>query len=135
MKQSITQKHPMACGLACVAYVANQDYKVLASRQPSHKLNLAGFHCPTLVNLLNSFGCSYRWKKLTSSRIQQQFKIGDIVFIKRSPERPGGHFLTKTEFGWMDPWINIASNRNIDEAKSGYLKELPGEAEYVLYSL
>lgn len=133
MKPTVTQKHPMSCGLACVAYILDVGYGELALEQTSDKLNRVGFYCPELVAILNNAGLSYRWKKLSNSNANQNFNNGDIVFIGRTQERPGGHFLVRSPYGWMDPWENLPNNKNMSEARSSYLDRLPGNPEYVIY--
>ena len=131
---SVTQRHQIACGIACVAYITKIPYDALAQEQSATKLNQTGFMCPELVKLLNEHGLRYRWKKLIASERDSQFKVGDIVFIERSPLIPDGHFLTRTTNGWMDPWINLdAKNPNISDADSGIRPTLPGRAEYLIY--
>lgn len=133
---SVTQKHSMACGLACVAYVTRMPYDQIAQDQPADKLSKIGFYCPELAVLLNNHGKQYRWKKLAENERDNEFNIGDIVFIERSSSYPAGHFLTKSIHGWMDPWINLDFTKiDLAGAISGYRKTLPGKAEYLLYKV
>ena len=125
----------MACGLACVAYVANTSYNEIADKQSNVKLNKLGFICPELVNILKDLGFNYSWKKL-SNKDSDKFNQGDIVFIERSEQYSEGHFLAKKNDGWMDPWINLADkNSTISKAKSGFREKLPGKAEYLVFKL
>ena len=55
---------------------------------------------------------------------------GTIVFIERSKKYPAGHYLVKTEKGWMNSWINFP---NISPTKSGFQKVLPGKAQWIIY--
>lgn len=136
MGEAITQKHDMACGLACVCYVANEPYDNLASKQSDERLNIAGFCCPELVELLNGLGQRYAWKKLSESERDSEFSIGDIVFVEPSSYLPYGHFLAKTEDGWMDPWINLnPEDPDVSKARAGIRETLPGRAEYLVFPL
>lgn len=135
MKKSITQKHFMSCGLACVVYIVGKNYDELASLQSKKKLNSTGFYCPELVVLLKQYGYNYKWRKLSKNEKYPVFNDGDIVFIARSPEIPNGHFLTKTPYGWMDPWSNLAETKNLQKAKSSFREKLPGEPRYIIYAV
>lgn len=132
--QSVVQKHDMSCGLACVAFVTKQPYDKLAAEQFPAKLNWYGFLCPELVEVLKQSGLNYGWKKLPENERDGEFNNGDIVFIEPSPSHKGGHFLVKTEKGWMDPWINLDANHpDVSKAESGFRDSLPGRAEYIIY--
>ena len=55
---------------------------------------------------------------------------GVIVFIERSKKYPAGHYVIKTKKGWMNSWINFP---NIFPAESGFQKDLPGKAQWIIY--
>jgi hypothetical protein len=134
MGESVTQKHDMACGLACVSFITGESYDQLAAQEPPARLNLMGYLCPELVKLLGAHGQQYAWKELPESERDGEFEIGDIVFVERSDSLPYGHFLAKTEHGWMDPWINLSKDRtDVAQAQSGFRETLPGRAEYLVY--
>ena len=124
----------MSCGLACVAYIVGKNYDELASLQSKKKLDSTGFYCPGLVLLLKQHGYNYKWRKLSKNEKYPVFNNGDIVFIARSPEMPNGHFLTKTLYGWMDPWSNLAKTKNLKKAKSSFRENLPGGPSYIIYA-
>ena len=89
-----------------------------------------GYYCRELVKALNK-----KKKNSTFSKVNEENKSllkneGVIVFIKRSKKYPLGHYLIKTKRGWMNPWINFP---NISPAKSGFQKNLPGEAQWIIY--
>lgn len=43
-----------------------------------------------------------------------------------------GHFLLKTEKGWMDPW---KTGKTINEAQAGYRRILPGKKSWVIETI
>lgn len=132
---SVTQKHRMSCGLACVALITKVPYELLVKSVTSEQLNDRGFYCPELVKLLCDNGFKYAYKKLPEAEQEIKFRIGDIVFVGRSKQLPFGHFLAKTLDGWMDPWINLPEEIDVSKAKSGFRTSLPGKAEYLVYPL
>jgi ribosomal protein S28E/S33 len=133
MRQSVTQKHHMSCGIACVAFVTGVSYQELASGLLREKLERVGFYCAELVSILGRHGFRYRWKKISSQRVLGSIREGDIVFIARTHRYPGGHFLARVKGGWMDPWVNWPEVTELQHATSGFVTELPGRAEYLLY--
>jgi hypothetical protein len=130
---SVTQKHDMACGLACVSFVTGVPYEQFTEAISDEQLNTIGFYCPELVELLGKNGLKYAWMQLPETETGRDFKPGDIVFVERSKQLPYGHFLTKTSGGWMDPWINLTGGSDIAKARSGFRPSLPGRAEYLVY--
>lgn len=134
--RGVPQRHPMSCGLACVAYITGEPYEVIVDGEPQAKLEEAGFLCPELVEKLAKHGQSYGWRKLEESERDGDFEVGDIVFVERSSTLPGGHFLAKSTEGWMDPWINFDLARPFAaEAEAGFRATLPGRAEWLIYML
>jgi hypothetical protein len=106
----------------------------VVTNKSDYKLNVEGFYCPELVQYLKSYGLTYTWKRLSENERQNNFSVGDLVFIEKSESHPSGHFLVKSAEGWMDPWINLDHNNiNIGTATSGFRDELPGQAEYLIY--
>ncbi|HUD07209.1 MAG TPA: hypothetical protein VMR34_04960 [Candidatus Saccharimonadales bacterium] len=136
MSRNVTQRHEMACGLACVAFVTGESYDDLAEKETdrSRLINL-GFLCPELVEILDEHGKEYGWKELSEADRNREFRGGDIVFVERSEKLPYGHFLVKAPEGWMDPWINLSQDADIRHAESGFRDSLPGTAEYLVYPL
>ena len=135
MTQSITQRHDMACGLACVSFLTSIPYDVLTGTVKAEQLNSRGFYCPELVKLLKDGGLNYAWKKLSEEERDGNFTEGSIVFVERSTLLRHGHFLAKSAEGWMDPWINLSTDSNLSTAQSGFRSDLPGRAEYLIYPL
>jgi hypothetical protein len=135
MDEAVTQKHGMACGLACVSFIAKVPYDVLLRSVTAEQLHNKGFYCPELVDLLRQHGLHYGWKKLAESERDRDFSNGDIVYVEKSSSLPNGHFLAKSASGWMDPWINLATEKNLSRAESGFRAELPGRADYLVYPI
>ena len=126
----VTQEGPMGCGVACVASLLGLSYKEARKLfdDGSVKDRTTGFYNKDFVKALakvniRAKGCSI--KKWGNKRI----KPGTIVFSRRSKLYPVGHFLLKTEGGWMNPWKTGAT---IKEAKAGWEKRFPGKKDWVI---
>ncbi len=132
MKNSVTQKHDMGCGAACLAFVANKSYLEVTTRLGIEKASTLGFKLKELSLLLEQFEVSTRWKHIKPHTRQLIYEEGTIVFIKRNKLYPYGHYLTRYQQQWMDPWINMREDSNIRNAVSGFRKRLPGKPQYAI---
>lgn len=129
--KSITQKLDYGCGVACFAFVCNMNFEeaiIFLGKQYSVK---HGWKPSDLVTALTKYGARYR-NHYVRKKHNIDYPTGSIVLIERSKDYPFGHYLTLTAQGWMDPWINLPETNNIQEAKSGFRKELPGKPMYAL---
>ncbi len=123
---SVTQEDLMGCGVACVAFVLGVSYKEAQERYFKESRQYAGYHCYDLTRALAAAGLDYSYRRIGG---RTRFKGGTIIFISRSEQYPAGHYLVKTEQGWMDSWINYP---NIKEPRSGFRKGLPGRPKWVI---
>lgn len=128
--KSITQEEIMGCGIACVAVALNKSYKLTKKLfdNPEYA-STRGYYCREIINVLNRKGKNYTFKKINKKDEIMLKKEGVIVFIERSKKYPAGHYLIKTKKGWMNPWINFPK---ISLAKSGFQKNLPGKAQWIV---
>lgn len=131
--KAIVQKHELGCAVACVARVLDVSYQsALALFPDAHRAHTQGFTCGEIVAVLKKFhkDCEYKYvNKKVRHRIHRP---GTIVFIARSKKYPNGHFLSRVERGWMDPWINFPQDKNISSAKAGFRRRLPGRPIYAI---
>lgn len=130
--EAVTQKHPLGCGVACVAFLSGKSYThTLHAFRNAHDAWTQGFYCPELTSVLSRFGFTYQWRKL--SRKSQQKTIipnGSIIFVAPSRRYPHGHFLVKCGANrYMNPWKNFP---DIAPAVSGFDRAPPGEITYVV---
>ncbi len=130
--KSITQKHAFGCGAACVAFATELPYQKVIKLLGEKKATKQGFCCKELVQVLQKLGKKYEYKYIKPHILTHLDKPGTIVFMKRGKIYPAGHFVIKTEKGWMDPWINFCENQDISNAKSGFRKELPEKPIYAI---
>lgn len=127
----IRQEDGLGCAVACVAFVLRIPYSkaldlfVDGERRVKEEAN---FYCPEIVKILNKNELSYRWKKIQK---EKDFKDYSIVFVERSSKLPYGHFLTKYNNKWMDPWINLPEI----PTKGGFREALPGTPTYLVFPL
>ncbi len=127
----ITQEHTAGCAIACVASILNINYKKALNFFNKDNVSIRGYYCSEIVKALNKNGLNYKSSKVNSKTKRFLSKQGTIVFVKRSKKYPIGHYLLKTNNGWMNPWINFPE---INPAKSGFNKKLPGKAQWIIYS-
>ena len=126
----ITQEAPMGCAIACTASLANLSYKQMRKHfdEGMIKEQTSGFYNRDIVNVLNKI--KIKAKIFNMKRWgNKNMGFGTIVFIERSKKYPAGHYLLKTKNGWMNPWINYP---NINPAKAGFQKTLPGKVKWVV---
>lgn len=126
----ITQKAPMGCAIACSASLVDFSYEKMSRYFDNSKIKeqTSGFYNRDIIATLSKIGVrakAYSIKRWGNKKIN----IGTIIFVKRSKEYPVGHYLLKTERGWMNPWINFP---NITPAKAGFQKSLPGKINWVI---
>jgi hypothetical protein len=130
-KKPVTQKHPMGCAVACVAYILSIEYenalKLFTDKRGAWS---KGFYCNEIVEALSNGGLhNYDYKEIEiDTDIPKQYNM--VVFAERCIELPEGHFLVSTPHGWMDPWVN---HPFIVPAKSGYVKNLPSKPSWIVY--
>lgn len=134
MSYHIVQKDSNGCGVACVAFILNKKYSETLNlvENGSFKAKNRGFSCKDLVMILRKAQKDYRYKYITSKLKKKIYNNYTIVFIKRSKKYPSGHYLRRYNKQWMDPWLNFQVNHNINKAKSGFRKRLPGKPIYMI---
>ncbi|MDN5275878.1 MAG: hypothetical protein JWN33_527 [Candidatus Saccharibacteria bacterium] len=132
MKQSITQEYGFGCGIACYAFVLGISYTDAKIRLGSEQASSERFWVKSLADALNKAGLGYEPKYIKPHIRSRIYQEGVIVLIKRSKRYPVGHYLVRHQNAWMDPWINLPYNANINEAKSGFRKRLPGAPMYAI---
>jgi hypothetical protein len=129
--RTITQEHPMGCGVACVAFILKLSYQKTLKLfgTPSYAWG-RGFYCRELVAVLNAQGQSYHFRKFKEDYSPLLKKPGTMVFIRKNTRYPFGHFLCRTQRGWMNPWSNCPI---ITPAESRMESRLPGEVSYIIF--
>ncbi len=133
MRKSITQQQDFGCGIACFAFAANISYKQAETWLGKEQANSKRFYIKDFRNALKDYGLSYSSRHIKPRTRHHTHQEGSIVLIRRSKHYLAGHYLIRYQKKWMDPWINLPLDKNIDNAKSGFRKRLPGSAMYVLY--
>lgn len=131
LQKGVRQEDSMGCGVACVAFVLGKSYRgvklnLIKNRQKALK---QGYLCKELVDSLKRGGLTYAYRYL---KHVSKYKDSTIVFIKRNRRFPRGHYVVKTERGWMDPWINMDLNIDVRRSIAGFRKRLPSKASYAL---
>lgn len=123
----------MGCGAACAAFAANISYGTAVATLGSKKAATDGFRLKELADFLKQCGLQYKSSHYNRVLRSTLYTNGSIVFIARSKKYPFGHYLIRHDHMWMDPWVNMIADKNLQHAKSGYRYRLPGKAQWVLY--
>jgi hypothetical protein len=130
----ICQEAGFGCGIACIAMRLSISYQAaLSLTDNKHSAQTYGYTCKTLVEMLNKTGVPSHFKYLKPRLRRLIYKEGTIVFIARSKKYPPGHFLIRAKDCWHDPWINFALDSNLQNAKAGIRKRLPGRPIYAIF--
>lgn len=133
MRRSITQEYDFGCGIACYAFALKVSYKQAEKLLGPKQSKSTRFWVKDLTMRLNEAGLSYKSRHLDKSLKDHIYKDGTIVLIRRSKKYIAGHYLIRHEGLWMDPWINLPKDNNIENANSGFRKRLPGSPIYALF--
>ena len=133
MRESITQEFDYGCGIACFAFALEMTYQQAVKQLGERQANSTRFWIKDLTAALNSSGKDYVAKHMKPPMMRKIYKQGTIVLIRRSKQYPTGHYLIRHDGYWMDPWINLPLNNDIEHAESGFRKRLPGKPMYALF--
>lgn len=131
MRKSITQELDYGCGIACFAFVCNITFREAVSFLAREYSVKHGWKPSDLVNALQERGLSYK-NTYVRKNLNYQYPENTIVLIERSATYPFGHYLVLHDDAWMDPWINMPINDNLENAESGFRDVLPGKSMYAL---
>jgi hypothetical protein len=129
MVKLVSQRHDMGCGIACVASVACINYRSALKFFSEKYADTRGYYCRDVTRALKRSGFAYSHGKVTPSTRKYLRREGTIVFVRRSRRYPSGHYLVKSDCGWMNPWKNYPSL----PVKAGFDKRLPGKAQWVIF--
>lgn len=127
--KEVVQEDGMGCGIACVASVLDISYQEVIRSIPRGKIRAKtkGFSPKDLNQFLSILGASYSRKHLKTKL--DNYPVGSITYLKHSKRFPFGHYIAKTEAGWMDPWINLPHYPR----KAGIRKKLPYQGSYLIF--
>ena len=127
----ISQEHIMGCSVACVASLLGISYKKSLKLFNKKYVFTRGYYLKDIVLALKKKRIIYNYSKVNDKN-KKHLKIpGTIVFIKRSKKYSAGHYLLKTNKGWMNSWINYPEINS----KAGFNKKLLGESQWILYKI
>lgn len=130
--RAVSQEHPMGCAVACVASLCNIEYaEALQLFQHPENAWTRGFYCEEVVTALSKFGLKCGFEKFELIKhFKTVHQVGTIVFVGMNPKYPMGHFLLRTQHGWMNPWINFPQMIPVESA---FEKNLPGQISFLIF--
>lgn len=131
----VTQEDPLGCGVACVAYILTISYQEALQLFKENKVVTRGYTCKDICAALKKGGkdyvTTYVGKKNTMT-----YKNLSIVYIKKSATHKHGHYLCKTNKGFMDPFVNLTQTQgDYMQAIGGFVPKLSGKVVYEIYPL
>ncbi len=129
----VAQQHSMSCGIASVANALGITYENAAKHFDMRFADTRGYFCKSIVVACRKLGAEYRFSKI---RLQTQHLIkrtGAIVFVDVSETLPYGHWLARVDAGYVDSWINMATEADCTKAIAGMRGQLPGIPSWVVY--
>jgi hypothetical protein len=128
----ISQEHSMGCAVACVASLCAMKYQqALKLFKKKEHAWTRGFYCGEIVNALEANDLLYVYAKYESRKHARQIQeAGTIVFVAPCTKFPAGHFLLRTEDGWMNPWSNYPLMKPVESAIEN---KLPGPVSYLVF--
>jgi len=130
-RNPIRQENLAGCGLACVAFIVQKNYRALVPliKQVPIDLDYKGMFCHDIIKLLDQFGITAKLRYIRSQTDPLLSKELVIAYVKRTAKYTAGHYLVRYQGKWMDSWINYPE---IIKVKSGFRKKLPGKVNYVI---
>ncbi len=130
----VTQEHALGCAVACVASRCAISYQeALALFNRAEHAWTRGYYCDDIVTALARATLHYSFSAFhpDSHRLLLD-RAGTIVFHEPCTEYPHGHFLLRTQEGWMNPWSNFPQMIPVESA----IQEKIGSAlAYVVFEL
>jgi hypothetical protein len=129
--QAVPQQHALGCSVACVAARCGLTYReALALFEHPEQAWTRGYDCSEIVAALARAGLHYAFDRIDPDSGHDLLSTpGTIVFIEPGPAYPAGHYLLRTERGWMNSWSNFP---NMIPVESSFVPELPGRPAYWL---
>lgn len=125
----VVQEDRLGCGVACVASLLGISYlnALKMFQNGKKKATFCGFSPKNIVFALKKAKLSYKTVYVKNKKSKP--KNGSIVYVGRCKKYPFGHYLLKTENGWMNPWVNPP----YEPRTAGFLKRIPGKIVYVIH--
>ena len=128
----VPQEHPLGCAVACVASLAELSYaSALRLFDEAEHAWTRGYYCSEVTSALRKLGFDYSYK-VYDPLLHKRFlnHAGTIVFIGACKAYPSGHFLLRSDEGWMNSWANFPRMIAVD---AGFQQVLPARVAYVIY--
>ena len=132
--KSVSQEHAMGCGVACVAARCGVSYQTALDFFERREFAWTrGYYCVEVVKALAKFGFKYAFKAYVPVKdVSLARVVGTIVFVEPCHAYPAGHYLVRTETGWMNPWSNFPQ---MVPVKASVQKKLAGKISYLVYEV
>ena len=110
VKKLVKQEDDFGCGLACIAYLTNKKYRQITNLNPENlqRATTNGYRGKFLADILNSLDPESKWKtKYCGKTLNPKIPNNSIIYIAKNDKYKFGHYIVKTEFGFMNPFSNL----------------------------
>jgi hypothetical protein len=131
-KKPIPQEDMHGCGVACTAFVAGKTYHEIRKFFDDKKILHEGVYSLDIVKVLENFGLSYDYAKVSDINYELTMLDGTIVFLPRSEADPVGHWLVRYNGRYMDPWTNRNERYNLN-VQAKFIDEIPARPSWVVF--
>jgi hypothetical protein len=138
MKVPIRQEDDFGCGLACIAYLKNMKYGDITSsnKVALKKAQTSGYRGKFLADILNNLQreSESKWKtKYCGKTTNPIIPNNSIVYISKNDKYQFGHYIVKTEFGFMNPFSNLLEVAGDSrKSKAAFEKEMFGKPVLII---
>jgi ABC-type bacteriocin/lantibiotic exporter with double-glycine peptidase domain len=123
----VAQEDEWGCGVACIASLLGVSYgSAMAMVKTASGANIdfssEGLELEPIILVLQQHGLSVSVKANLS-----RWPIGTIAFLSENEGayKGSGHYILKTEDGWMDPYYNALTRGDEEEREARYRTRLP----------
>ena len=123
----VPQEHEWGCGVACIASLLGISYAAAMFQVQTAvgtKIDFAseGLELEPIIAVLQQNGISI---SVRTDLIR--WPIGTIAFLSEheGAYKGSGHYILKTEDGWMDPYYNALTRKSDERPEATYRRRLP----------
>lgn len=113
IKPAVRQEDDFGCGFACIAYICDMNYQdVKKCTDNADKAKTGSYRCKFLADTLNRIYKENKIEKIWKTKYVGKTKnpkipSDSIVYISKNYKYKYGHYIVKTDQGYMNPFVNV----------------------------
>ena len=139
MKREVRQEDDFGCGFACTAYLCDMQYQdVKKFTNNPENAEIGGYRCKPLCDILNRIYKEKKsdkvWKtKYVGKTKNPEIPNNSIIYINKNDKYKYGHYIVKTEYGYMNPFVNLDKvDGDSRLSKSGFENDICGVPSLII---